>query len=103
MKNGSWHRDHGKSPYIYLMVLLEKVCQMDGCTRRSRRKQTSKWERESMFRASSVVKEELSFYLSRLVAPSMYVSPNYHVVLPQHVITLVGRRYMIQPCHVMIV
>lgn len=39
-----------------------------------------------------------------LAAPSVYVSPNYQVILPQHVITLVGgRRYMIQPCHVMIV
>jgi hypothetical protein len=45
---------------------------MAGCTRRSRRKRISKWERESTFRSSSVVKEELSLYV--LVAPSMYVS-----------------------------
>lgn len=32
------------------------VCQKAGCTRRSRGKQTSKWERESTFIASSVVK-----------------------------------------------
>jgi hypothetical protein len=36
---------------------------MAGCMRRSRHKQMSKWERESAFRARSVVKEELSLRL----------------------------------------
>ena len=49
----------------HTMVLYDyyegmKVCQKGCCTCRSRPKQMSKWERESKFRASSVLKEALS-------------------------------------------
>ena len=38
-----------------------KVCQKAGCMRTRRRKQAMKWERESVFRACSGVKEECDF------------------------------------------
>jgi hypothetical protein len=55
---------------------------MAGCTGRSRRKPISKWERESMFRATSVVRKELFVCLCVPVAHSVYASTDCHVILP---------------------
>ena len=54
---------------------------MAGCTHRNRRKQISKWERESMFRASSDVKERLSISLCVCACgtPHVCVWLDYHV------------------------
>ena len=53
---------------------------MAGCTRRSRRKQISKWERGSAFRASSAVEEGVVIFVYVPVANSMYLWRNYHVL-----------------------
>ena len=50
------------------------------CMGRSRRRQISKWEYESTFRASSVGKEKLSICMS--LWHSMYVFRNYQIVIP---------------------
>jgi hypothetical protein len=61
-----------------------KVCQMAGCTRRSRRKRIGKWEPEGTFRARSDAKEGLSLSLCACGTVYVLVWGHYHVVPPQY-------------------